>query len=194
MTNTPTPATTPATTPPTHDRCRPGRPAGERFRPRDWLDRVFEIGIIAKGLNGLLELVGGVLLLLVSPGSLYHLAVRLTTGELSEDPRDPIARSVLQTAGGLNTGNLGFGAAYLLVHGLVKVVLVLALLKNWLWAYPAMIAVLLAFIGYQVYRITLSPGLGLVALTAFDLIIVALTAVEFGRQRARRVSGRAHTG
>ena len=28
------------------------------FKPKDTLDRIFEIGIIAKGLNGLAELVG----------------------------------------------------------------------------------------------------------------------------------------
>ena len=35
-----------------------------------------------------------------------------------------------------------FGAVYLLTHGLVKVVLVVALLLNKLWAYPWMIGVL----------------------------------------------------
>ena len=40
------------------------------FHPRDFLDWVFEVGIILKGLNGLLELVGGVLLLIVSPGAI----------------------------------------------------------------------------------------------------------------------------
>jgi uncharacterized membrane protein len=33
------------------------------FKPKDWLDRLLEIGIIGKGLNGLAELVGGLLLL-----------------------------------------------------------------------------------------------------------------------------------
>ena len=37
------------------------------FKPHDWLDRVFEIGIIAKGLNGAVELLGGLLLLFVTP-------------------------------------------------------------------------------------------------------------------------------
>jgi hypothetical protein len=37
------------------------------FHPRDFLDWVFELGIVLKGLNGLLELMGGVLLLIVSP-------------------------------------------------------------------------------------------------------------------------------
>jgi uncharacterized membrane protein len=33
-----------------------------RFRPRDWLDHVFELGVVLKGIDGLLEVVGGVLL------------------------------------------------------------------------------------------------------------------------------------
>ena len=61
------------------------------FKPRDWLDRVFEVGIILKGLNGLAELVGGLLLLLATPESIRRLAVVLTQGELSEDPHDLIA-------------------------------------------------------------------------------------------------------
>ena len=31
------------------------------FRPKDWLDRLFAIGVIGKGLNGLAELIGGLL-------------------------------------------------------------------------------------------------------------------------------------
>jgi len=73
------------------------------------------------------------------------------------------------------------------VHGIVKVVLVLALLRNKLWAYPWLIGVLLIFIGYQVYRIVLSPTLGLIALTGFDIAIVALTRREYQRQRVYSV-------
>ena len=161
-------------------------PSRAGFHPKDWLDRVFEVGILAKGLNGLGEIVGGVLLLLVTPAALMGWVRRLTAGELSEDPRDLVATYLLHTAGGLDSGNLVFGALYLLVHGLVKVVLVIALLKNRLWAYPWMIAVLLAFVGYQVYQIVLTPTVGMVALTAFDLIIITLTAIEYRRQRHAR--------
>jgi uncharacterized membrane protein len=67
------------------------------FKPKDTLDRAFQIGIIAKGLNGLAELVGGLLLLFATPGSIHHLVVVLTQGELSEDPNDVIARYLLHT-------------------------------------------------------------------------------------------------
>ena len=153
------------------------------FKPKDWLDRVFEIGIIVKGLNGLAELVGGLLLLFATPGSIRRLAVVLTQGELSEDPHDIIARYLLHTANGLTGSAVLFGAVYLLLHGAVKVVLVIALLLNKLWAYPCMIVVLLIFIGYQLYRIALQSSAGLVLLTAFDVVIVALTWREYRRQR-----------
>ena len=74
-----------------------------------------------------------------------------------------------------------------LLHGAVKVVLVIALLLNKLWAYPFMIIVLLIFIGYQLYRIAIQPSAGLVALTIFDVAIVALTWREYRRQR--RIAG-----
>jgi uncharacterized membrane protein len=153
------------------------------FKPKDTLDRVFEIGIIAKGLNGAAELVGGLLLLFATPGNIHQLAVALTQGELSEDPHDFIARHILHTANGLTGSAVLFGAVYLLTHGGVKVVLVVALLWNKLWAYPCMIVVLLSFIGYQLYRIVLSPTAGLVALTVFDALIVVLTWLEYRRQQ-----------
>ena len=87
------------------------------------------------------------------------------------------------TPDGLTGSALLFGAAYLLVQGAVKVVLVIALLLNKLWAYPCTITVLLIFIGYQLYRIALQPSLGLVALTVFDAVIVVLTWREYRRQR-----------
>jgi uncharacterized membrane protein len=105
------------------------------FRPRDWWERVFEIGIIGKGINGAAEVVGGVLLLVLTPAKLQSLAVSWTREELSEDPRDFIATHLLHTADGLTGAGVLFGAVYLLAHGLVKVVLVAALLLNKLWAY-----------------------------------------------------------
>jgi uncharacterized membrane protein len=156
------------------------------FKPQNWLDRVFEIGIIAKGLNGAVELVGGLLLLFVTPEWIRHLAVSLTRVELSEDPHDFIATHLLHTTSGLTGNAVLFGSVYLLSHGAVKVVLVVALLLNKLWAYPWMIVVLLLFIGYQLYRISLAATAGLIALTVFDVVIVVLTWREFRVQRRIR--------
>lgn len=158
------------------------------FRPQNWWDRAFEVGIIGKGLNGATEVVGGLLLVFLGPDRIHRLLVALTQGELSEDPKDVVATHLLHTANGLTGPAVLFGAAYLLAHGVVKVVLVVALLRNKIWAYPWMIVVLLLFIAYQLYRIALHPTAGLVALTLFDLVIVALTWREYGQRRHRPTS------
>jgi uncharacterized membrane protein len=153
------------------------------FKPKNLLDRVFEFGIIIKGIDGAFEFLGGLLLLLVSPETINNLAAAWTRGELSEDPHDFVASHLLKTAHGLTGSGLLFGALYLLSHGIVKIVLVVAVLKNKLWAYPAIIVFLLVFIVYQVYRIALDHSLGLTALTIFDCIIVWLTWREYQEQK-----------
>jgi uncharacterized membrane protein len=156
------------------------------YSPKGWLDRAFEVGIIAKGLNGAAEIVGGLLLLLVTPDQIHRIVRDITQGELSEDPNDVVANYLLHTAGGVSGAGVLFGAIYLLLHGTVKVVLVIALLLNRLWAYPWLIGVLIAFIAYQLYRIALQPSAGLVALTVFDVLVLALTVREWRVQRRLR--------
>jgi uncharacterized membrane protein len=154
-----------------------------RYERGDLLDRAFLIGIVLKGLDGCLEVIGGLLLLAVSPTTIDTLARALTQHELSEDPHDLLANHLLHYTGNLTGSVVHFGAAYLLSHGAVKIVLVAAVLKNYLWAYPLMIVFLLAFIGYQLYRLTFAPSVGLVALTVFDAGVTWLTWREYQRQR-----------
>jgi len=152
----------------------------------DLLDRAFFVVITLKGLDGVLEVVGGLLLLAVSPATIDRLARALTQHELSEDPHDFIATHLLHYTGALTGASVRFGAVYLLLHGAVKIILVAALLRNQLWAYPWTIAFLLAFIAYQLYRLTFAPSLGLVGLTVFDAVVAWLTWREYQRQRSRR--------
>jgi uncharacterized membrane protein len=151
------------------------------------LNKTFRIGIILKGLDGVLEVTGGILLLFLSPHAIQHLARTLTAHELSQDPHDFIATHVLHSASHLTTGTTLFGAIYLLSHGIAKVVLVAFVLRDKLWAYPWLIALLLAFICYQLYQITaVHFSAGLTALTVFDIALVWLTWREYRSRRALR--------
>ena len=79
-----------------------------------------------------------------------------------------------------------FGAIYLLSHGIAKIVLVALVLRDKLWAYPWLIVLLLAFIGYQLYRITaVHFSAGLTALTIFDAFLVWPTWREYRSKKAR---------
>jgi len=156
------------------------------FKPSGLLDRTFEVSIILKGLDGVLELIGGALLLFVSPTAINQFIGRITEHELSKDPNDFIATRLLRFGASLTGPGLRFAALYLLLHGIVKVVLVFALLRTKLWAYPWMIAFLIIFIVYQLYRIALEPSLWLVLLTIFDAFVVWLTWREWYKQRERQ--------
>jgi uncharacterized membrane protein len=152
---------------------------------RTLLDKTFRVSLILKGLDGLLELVGGILLLLVSPAQIGAWVRLLTQHELSEDPHDLVATTLVHWAGTMTVSATLFGALYLLLHGAVKVVLVWAVLRDKLWAYPWMIAFLMAFILYQSYELVVAFSWGLALLTAFDIFIVWLTWHEYRAHRAR---------
>jgi uncharacterized membrane protein len=161
----------------------PGHHAGKPLSPV--LDKTFKISLILKGLDGILEVIGGTLLLFVSPAAINQLVRVLTAHELSEDPHDLIASYLLHTTAHLGRGTTLFGAVYLLSHGIAKIVLVALVLRDKLWAYPWLIGLLLAFIGYQLYRITaVHFSIGLAALTIFDAFLVWLTWREYQSKRA----------
>jgi len=78
-----------------------------------------------------------------------------------------------------------FMAIYLLSHGVVKMFAVVALLKNKLWGYPLSIVIFGGFIVYQIYRFTLTGGIGLIALTVFDLVVICLIWLEYRAVKSR---------
>ena len=163
-------------------------PAGGAAKPLSpALDTTFKIGLVLKGLDGVLEVVGGILLLFLSPQAIAHVVRVLTAHELTEDPHDMIARYLLHTTSHLHHGTTLFGAIYLLSHGAAKIVLVVLVLRGKLWAYPWLIGLLLAFIAYQLYQITaVHFSAGLTALTVFDAALVWLTWREYRAKRAMR--------
>ncbi len=162
--------------------------SGSVRRPgsRSLLHTAFETGIALKGIDGLLEILGAVLLWRVNRATLNRIVVMLTQHELSEDPHDFVARHLVAASQHLGYGARSFAALYLLMHGVVKVVLVAALWGNKLWAYPAMMAALVLFLVYQVYRLSRIPTLLVLALSILDLIVLWLTWVEYRRVKAQK--------
>jgi uncharacterized membrane protein len=152
---------------------------------------LFDMGVIAKGIDGALEMIGGALLFVVRPEQLRHVARLLTLHELTEDPRDAVANYLLHTSQRLSPSVTSFGAIYLLWHGVVKVGLVAALLLRQRWAYPAAIGAFCLFLLYQVYRYAHTHSPALLLLSVLDVLVIVLTALEYGRLRASRaVPGR----
>ncbi len=142
---------------------------------------LFDISVITKGIDGVLESIGGILLFLLSTAQMHHVTHILTLHELSEDPHDIIANYLLRSSQHLSDSAKTFGAVYLLWHGVIKVGLVTALLLRRRWAYPSAIIAFSIFLAYQLYRYSHTYSGWLLALSVIDVILIILTWFEYRR-------------
>lgn len=151
--------------------------------PRDRrLHQAFEIGVILKGFNALLEIFLGIGLLLPIAGHITTFVVNLADRELIEDPNDFFATHVQIFSHTISPESQFFGSMYLLSHGITKGVLVLGLLRGKMWSYPASIAVLTLFILYQIIRWMRTNSVVLILLTIFDVVVIWLIWREYQRR------------
>jgi uncharacterized membrane protein len=152
------------------------------FHAKTRLDKAFEISLLLKGLDGLIETLGGVFFLFIHPDRVTRFAEKVTT----HNPHSFLGRHILEWAQGFTKGAAIFAALYLLSHGLVKLVLVGAILEEHLWAYPGLVIVTIGFVAYQIYHMA-ANGLsaGYLFLTLFDLLVIYLTTKEYGHQKER---------
>jgi uncharacterized membrane protein len=141
--------------------------------------RIFQVSILLKGVHALIECLGGTILALVSTASIVNFVNTITLNELIGDPNDFLATHLLALARDFSVQTQHFYAFYLLSHGLVKVLLVIGLLREKLWSYPASLIVLALFVVYQLYRFSYTHGLGLIVLTVFDVIVMGLIWHEY---------------
>jgi uncharacterized membrane protein len=144
----------------------------------------FSIGL--KGLHSLIESITGFALFVMPQRAFNAVAWWLANLDLSWDPHDLIATSLRRSVDSLAGDGRHFAEVYLLSHGLVKLVLVVELFRNRLWAYPLMIVMLTAFIVYQAYRFSLTHSPTMIVLTIFDVIVIALTWMEYLEQQRLR--------
>lgn len=149
------------------------------YHPSSILDKVFEGGIILKGISGTLEFIGGALLFFVSPASIHNFIVFITQKELLTDPHDMVANLLLTSTQHLG-GSRAFLVIYLWIHATIKLIAVIGILKNQLWAYPFSLISLGALMLYQVYSIVfVSVSIGMILLTIFDIFILWLILREY---------------
>jgi uncharacterized membrane protein len=126
------------------------------------IHQIFDISVSLKGLHALMEIAGGLALYLLGTDTIA----------LWLRPHEWAARH-------FPASEQHFYAFYLLSHGVVKSIVVVGLLKEKLWAYPASFIVFGAFIAYQLYRYSFTHDVGLIALSVFDLFVIALAVHEY---------------
>jgi len=158
------------------------------FRRSSGIERKIEHGLFllsvwSKGIAGLVETIGGLLLLFIPQTGLNALVIALTAPELAEDPTDRVATFLERMVHDLSADTKLFVSGYLIIHGVIKVLLVLGLLGRRLWSYPVSLWFLAAFIAYQMYRFLFTHSIWLIALTVLDLIVAFLIWREYQQVR-----------
>lgn len=148
------------------------------------LDWMFLVGVALKGLDGLVELLLGVPLLFLSHAQLAALAGSLAAGLFSEDPDSLLAGLILRESARIDTRDMVIGAVYLIVHGVVKLAIVVALARGSRRVYPWAVGVLGLLAVAQIVELVLRFTLGVLLLTGLDLLIIALIAREWRQARA----------
>ena len=139
-------------------------------------DFLFHAGMIVKGVDSLFEVVGGVLLMMPTKLARYILVISqheafrhhmALSGKL-----DKIADSVMMHP------SIG-EAAYLMVHGLAKVILIAAIVAHKRWGYVGFIAVLSLFAIIEMVRACTAREVVTGVFGLFDMFVVILIYKEF---------------
>ncbi|MEK7447419.1 MAG: DUF2127 domain-containing protein [Patescibacteria group bacterium] len=155
-----------------------------KIKKENLIHDAFDIGISIKGIDGVLEIIGGIILLFASPIRVNKIIDILTRHELSQDPNDIIAHYLTNFAHNFSASAQLFGSFFLLSHGIIKVFLVVSLWKGKHWAYPLAVSIFSLFTVYQMYRYFLKPSPLLIILSVLDIFVIVLTWLEYKRVKS----------
>jgi uncharacterized membrane protein len=140
---------------------------------------LFEISLIIKAINAIADVLGGIIIWFTSKIVLVTFVLNILQHELSDDPKDYVAKFIVNSAEALSVNSQYFLGGYLLIHGVVKIFLLICLYKKKLWAYPVSIIIFSIIIFYETYLFYFSHSLWTLAFILFDILLVLLTWHEY---------------
>lgn len=144
-----------------------------------YLHKLFELGVIIKCIDGAWETISGFLFLFLKKATMNIWFFSATRNELLEDPHDRLINLLAHSLQNFSRDTQIFAAIYILLHGFLNIFLAIQLYRRKYWAYLAAIIVMLIFMAYQIYRISVHHSLVLTVITIFDAFFIALTWYEY---------------
>jgi uncharacterized membrane protein len=145
--------------------------------------KLFILGLVIKGANGLVELAAGFLLYFLAATNVSNFIYSITSHELFEDPNDFVANILIKSADNFSISAKNFLVLFLIIHGVVKLFLVVQLFKKKIWSYPVAIFLFTLFLFYQSYRVLISFSWLMLILSIIDLFVIALIILEYRNQK-----------
>jgi uncharacterized membrane protein len=149
-------------------------------------ERLFKLALLIKGIDGAAELIGAVLLALVSGDLVQRVIRHVVTHDLLGPPAATLSQHFVNGTHEFASGHRMFAIVYLGLHGVIKLALVGALLRKWLPAYPVAVVVLGMFVLYEIIRAVHTHSILLPFLAALDLAIIVMVIREYLMLRRQR--------
>jgi uncharacterized membrane protein len=134
--------------------------------------------ILIKGFDGAVETLAGLFIALTGTERLYEWTIRLTAPELAGHHR--ALHAIQNGAARLANGPHHFVIIYLLLHGILKLGIALALLRGSArWIFPVASVILTGFIAYMSWRLSRHWSDWLLGFALFDLFTLGLVLNEW---------------
>jgi uncharacterized membrane protein len=154
-----------------------------KWLPEKDYHELFRIGILVKAVDGIIEAVAGAFIYFANYTIVNAVLFSVFHGEIAESPRDLIWCYLINEWHHFLLSSHAFWGLLFIVHGVTKLALSVALLKNRLWAYPTAAVVFTLFVGYEIYSVLNRPSLFLLLITIFDAIVVGLILHEYRHRK-----------
>lgn len=149
----------------------------ENTRAGKVFHELFEVSVILKGMYGCIEVALGFIIVFVNRRFVSNFLVYLFQG-VDEEPRG-LAGHVYNFSHHISASTELFTGIYFLVYGVIKLVLVYGLLKEELWAFPAALFFMTAFMGYEIFRVSHTHSLILAGIIVIDIATIYLVWREW---------------
>lgn len=145
--------------------------------------RAYLVAIGIKGMDGAIELALGAVVAIVGAQRLYTFLIAWSAPEIAGNPDNHAMQFVRHSANGLAHASTTFVIVYLLAHGVLKLGIAINLLRGKSWIYPVAVAILIGFIVFMSYRLTVHWSAWLFGFAGFDVLTLALVINEWRSPR-----------
>jgi uncharacterized membrane protein len=143
----------------------------------------FHVAVFLKGTYAAFETLVGLVLFIVPLSTIVSIVNKMAESELLEDPNDQISNYLLHAAQQLSISTVAFYALYLTLNGGLKLILVIGLLTNRSWAYPASVVIFGSFALYEIFLFATHPSLVVAILLILDTITILFIWKEYVIQK-----------
>jgi len=144
-------------------------------------------GLVIKGVDALIEFIGGFILIVINHEGLNRLISLIALPELREDPKDIVMNYVITIGQNFSINSQRSVAIYMILHGITKMAVVWVLLTKKMWAYPLAMFVFASFIAYEMYSYMHSQSVLMLIMVILDMVIFVMIILEYKRLKVSKI-------